>query len=43
MILPENPRREIIIIELKEGITGCTIIGEKITKVLNLIPVDFYV
>lgn len=39
MILPENPRRKIIIIEPTEGITGCTIIGEKITKVLGLIPV----
>jgi transposase len=43
MILPENLRREIIIIEPTEDVTGCTIIGEEITEVLDLIPAEFYV
>lgn len=42
MILPENLRREIIIIEPTEDVTGCTIIGEEITEVLDLIPAEFY-
>lgn len=43
MILPENLRREIIIIEPTEDITGCTIIGEEVTEVLDLIPAEFFV
>jgi transposase len=43
MILPENLRREIIIIEPTEDVTGCTIIGEEVTEVLDLIPAEFYV
>jgi hypothetical protein len=43
MVLPENLRREIIIIEPTEDVTGCTIIGEEITEVLDLIPAEFFV
>jgi transposase len=43
MVLPENLRREIIIIEPTEDVTGCTIIGEEVTEVLDLIPAEFYV
>lgn len=43
MILPENLRREIIIIEPAEDVTGCTIIGEEVTEVLDLIPAEFFV
>jgi transposase len=43
MSLPENLRREIIIIEPAEDTTGCTKIGEEITEVLELIPAEFYV
>jgi transposase len=43
MILPENLRREIIIIEPTEDVTGCTIIGEEVTEVLDLIPAEFFV
>jgi len=43
MILPENLRREIIIIEPSEDITGCVIIGEEVTEVLEMIPAEFYV
>jgi transposase len=43
MLLPENLRREIIIIEPAEDVTGCTIIGEEVTEVLDLIPAEFYV
>jgi transposase len=42
MILPESLRREITIIELAEDVTGCTIIGEEVTEVLDLIPAEFY-
>jgi transposase len=41
MKLPENLRREIIIIEPTEDITGCVKIGEEVTEVLELIPVGF--
>jgi transposase len=41
MKLPENLRREIIIIEPTEDITGCVKIGEEVTEVLELIPVEF--
>ena len=43
MILPENLRREIIIIEPTDDVTGCTVIGEEITEVLDLIPAEFFV
>jgi len=43
MMLPENLRREIIIIEPTEDVTGCTIIGEDVTEVLDLIPAEFFV
>lgn len=43
MVLPENLRRETIIIEPTEDITGCVCIGEDITEVLDLIPAEFYV
>lgn len=43
MLLPENLRREIIIIEPTEDVTGCTIIGEEVTEVLDLIPAEFFV
>lgn len=43
MILPENLRREIIIIEPTEDVTGCSVIGEEVTEVLDLIPAEFYV
>ena len=42
MLLPENLRREIIIIEPTEDVTGCTIIGEEVTEVLDLIPAEFF-
>jgi len=43
MVLPENLRREIIIIEPREDVTSCTVVGEEITEVLDLIPAEFYV
>jgi transposase len=43
MKLPENLRREIIIIEPTEDITDCVKIGEEVTEVLELIPAEFYV
>ncbi len=43
MILPENLRRETIIIEPEEDVSGCVVIGEDITEVLELIPAEFYV
>ncbi|MCE7042833.1 IS66 family transposase [Dyadobacter sp. CY312] len=43
MLLPENLRREIIIIEPTEDVTGCTVIGEEVTEVLDLIPAEFFV
>lgn len=43
MNLPENLRREIIIIEPEEDTTGCVKIGEEVTEVLELIPAEFYV
>ncbi len=41
--LPENLRREIIVIEPAEDVSGCTRIGEEVTEVLGLIPAEFYV
>lgn len=43
MTLPENLRREEIIIEPEEDVSGCVKIGEEITEVLDLIPAEFYV
>ena len=43
MALPENLRREIIVIEPNEDVSGCVKIGEEITEVLDLIPAEFYV
>ena len=43
MKLPENLRREIIIIEPLEDTSGCVKIGEEVTEVLDLIPAEFYV
>ena len=43
MKLPEKLRRETIIIEPLEDITGCVKIGEEVTEVLELIPAEFYV
>jgi len=38
MALPENLRREIIIIEPTEDVSDCVPIGEDITEVLDIIP-----
>lgn len=43
MALPENLRREVIVIEPTEDVSGCTCIGEEITEVLELIPAELYV
>jgi transposase len=43
MALPENLRRETIIIEPAEDVSDCVKIGEEITEVLDLIPAEFYV
>ncbi|MGL1888008.1 MAG: IS66 family transposase [Reichenbachiella sp.] len=43
MILPENLRREEIIIEPNEDVSDCIKIGEEVTEVLDLIPAEFYV
>ena len=43
MLLPENLRREVIIIEPEEDVTGCAIIGEEVTEVLDVIPAELYV
>ncbi len=43
MTLPENLRREIIIIQPQEDVTGCRVIGEEVTEVLALTPAEFYV
>ncbi len=43
MALPENLRREIIIIEPIEDVSNCVQIGEEVTEVLDLIPAEFYV
>ena len=43
MSLPEDLRRETILIEPQEDVTGCTLIGEDITEVLELTPAEFYV
>lgn len=43
MSLPEELRRETVLIEPEEDVTGCTLIGEEITEVLELTPAEFYV
>lgn len=43
MTLPENLRREVIIIEPTEDVSGCVVIGEDITEVLSITPAEFYV
>ena len=43
MALPEDLRREIIIIEPTEDVSDCVQIGEEVTEVLDLIPAEFYV
>lgn len=43
MTLPESLRRETIIIEPTEDVSGCVKIGEEVTEVLDLIPAEFYV
>ena len=43
MTLPENLRREIIIIEPTEDVSDCVRIGEDITEVLDFIPAELYV
>ncbi|CAN5765210.1 IS66-like element ISBthe5 family transposase [soil metagenome] len=43
MQLPENLRRETVIIEPVEDTTDCVLIGEEVTEVLELIPAQFYV
>jgi transposase len=43
MALPPELRREIIVIEPQEDVTGCQLMGEEITEVLELIPAEAYV
>ena len=43
MTLPENLRRETIIVEPSEDVSGCVVIGEDITEVLDIIPAEVYV
>jgi transposase len=43
MPLPENLRRETIIIEPEEDVSGCVVIGEDVTEVLDLVPAEFFV
>lgn len=43
MLLPENLRRETIIIEPTEDVSGCVMIGEEVTEVLDLAPAEFFV
>ncbi|MEQ8554273.1 MAG: transposase [Cyclobacteriaceae bacterium] len=43
MALPEELRRETIIIEPAEDVSNCLKIGEEVTEVLDLIPAEFYV
>ncbi|WP_255717349.1 hypothetical protein [Dyadobacter fanqingshengii] len=41
MILPENLRGEIIIIETIKDVTGCILIEEEITEVVDVVPAEF--
>jgi len=43
MVLPENLRREEIIINPTENVAGYVKIGEEVTEVLELIPAELYV
>jgi transposase len=43
MVLPENLRREIINLEPIEDVSGCKVIGQEVTEVLELTPAEFYV
>ncbi|MEQ9303623.1 MAG: IS66 family transposase, partial [Marinoscillum sp.] len=43
MTLPEELRREEIIIEPIEDVSGCVKIGEEVTEVLDIIPAELYV
>jgi len=43
MKLPENLRREEIIIEPTEDVSDCQLIGEDITEVLDIVPAEVYV
>ena len=43
MSLPEELRREDIVIEPSESTEGCTRIGEEVTEVLEVVPASFYV
>lgn len=43
MVLPENLRRETITLEPTEDVSGCKVIGEEVTEVLELTPAEFYV
>ena len=43
MALPAELRREEIIIEPKEDTTGCVLIGEDVTEVLDVVPAELYV
>lgn len=38
MTLPENLRREVIVIEPTEDVSGCKVIGQEVTEVLELNP-----
>jgi transposase len=43
MALPENLRREVIILEPTEDVSDCKVIGQEVTEVLELTPAEFYV
>lgn len=43
MSLPEELRREDVVIEPSESTEGCVMIGEEITEVLEVVPASFYV
>lgn len=43
MSLPEELRREKVVIEPSEPTEGCTRIGEEVTEVLEVVPASFYV
>lgn len=43
LTLPEDLRREVIVLEPTEEVSGCKVIGEETTEVLKLTPAEFYV
>ncbi len=43
MILPDTLRREVIVIEPEQDLTGCILIGQQVTEVLEYTPAEFYV